>query len=253
MRHIVVAAWLMLAASAHARQDFDPTLDPQRYAGCVNAVSVDAAKVEAYATEWQALGGGLPARHCLALAQTAQGRHAAAAQTLARAAELAERLQSPMVVDFWGQAGNAALLAGDSTGAIRYFNSAIAEAEEGDATVLAGLLIDRARARVDAGALAEARADLDRAQKLDEADAQIWLLSAALARRMADLDRAQQDIARAASLASEDADVLLEQGQIAAAMGDVEAARQYWQQAERANPDSEAARLAREALVAGPR
>ena len=119
---------LLAAAPALAQETYDPSLDPKRYDGCVRAIPTDAQKAEEFAIQWQALGGGLPARHCQALAQLQQGRNAAAAVTLSKAAQAAEAQKSPMAADFWGQAGNAALLAGDAKGAVTYFSSGIVAA-----------------------------------------------------------------------------------------------------------------------------
>lgn len=258
MRHIL--SLLLLAAApvsvaaqqAEAPATYDPSLDPKRYDGCIRAIEADAKKVEQFAIEWQALGGGLPARHCLALAQLRQGNNAAAASTLVKAAQAAEAQKSPMAADFWGQAGNAAMLAGDMKGAVGHFSSGIVAAGEFAPLRTAELLVDRARAQTELGGLKAARADLDQALKLTDKEPTAWLLSAALARRENDLARAQADIARAAALSPADADVLFEQGNIAAAAGDLPAARSHWQQAEKLAPGSPAATLAKQALEANP-
>ncbi|MCG2840188.1 hypothetical protein L6Q21_04230 [Sandaracinobacter sp. RS1-74] len=242
---------LLAAAPALAQETYDPSLDPKRYDGCIRAIEADAKKVEEFATEWQALGGGLPARHCLALAQLRQGNNAAAAQTLVKAAEAAEAQKSPMAADFWGQAGNAALLAGDAKGAVSHFGSGLIAAGEFAPQRSAELLVDRARAHTELADLKSARADLDQALKRNGKDATAWLLSAALARRAQDLPRAQADIARAAELAPTDADILFEQGNIAGTSGDTAAARAHWQQAAKAE-GTQAATLAKQALAANP-
>ena len=266
MRHILSLLLLAAAVPAVAQQVeapaapaapatpaiYDASLDPRRYDGCIRAIDTDARKVEQFALEWQALGGGLPARHCLALAQLRQGNNAAAAQTLVKAAQAAETGKSPMAADFWGQAGNAAMLAGDMRGALSHFSAGIAAAGEFAPLRTANLLVDRARAYSEAGNLKSARADLDQALKLTDKEPTAWLLSAALARREADLPRAGADIARAAAIAPNNADILFEQGNIAAASGNGTAARAFWQQAEKAGPGTDAAALAAKALAANP-
>ncbi len=231
---------------------YDASLDPKRYDGCLRAIDADPLKVEQFAVEWQALGGGLPARHCLALAQLRQGKNAAAAQTLVKAAQLAETQKSPLAADFWGQAGNAAMLATDTKGAIAHFSSGIIAAGEFAPQRTASLLVDRARARTETNELTSARADLDQAMKLSGQDSTAWLLSAALARRQSDLARARTDITRAAELAPKDANILFEQGNIAGLSGDVAAARSFWEQAIKADPASDAATLAKQAIAANP-
>jgi tetratricopeptide (TPR) repeat protein len=240
---------LALAAPALAQDEaYDPSLDRKRYDGCIRAIPTDAKSAEEFAVQWQAKGGGLPARHCQALAQLERGNNAAAAQTLAKAAQAAEAQKSPQAADFWGQAGNAALLAGDATGAVGHFNSAVVAAGEFAPIRTANLLIDRARAQVELANLAAARADLDRATGLAPNEPAGWLLSAALARRQQDLPRAKADIARAAALAPADPDILFEQGAVLAADGDLPGARAQWEQLAKTAPGTAAAALAARAL-----
>lgn len=246
-------ALLLLAGAAQAQEaELDPALDAKRYDGCVRAIPTDAKAAEEFALQWQSKGGGLPARHCLGLAQMELGNHAAAAQTFARAAQAAEAQKAPQSADFWGQAGNAALLAGDAKGAVGYFNSAIVAAGEFAPIRSANLLIDRARAHVELANLPAARADLDRATGLAPNEPTGWLLSATLARRQNDITRARADVARAAALAPADPDIQFEQGAILAASGDLSAARTQWDALIAAAPQSEAAALARKARAALP-
>lgn len=247
-----LALLLLIAAPALAEtaQPLDPALDRKRYDGCVRSIDAAAATAETYATEWAARGGGLPARHCLALAQLRQNKFAEAEATLVAAAGEAAAAKSPFAADFWGQAGNAALLAGRSEPAIGHFTAAIASAGEFAPKRLAAFHIDRARAEAELGLLAEARADLDRALELDRDDPHAWMLSAALARRAGDLGQAVRDIARASTLAPSDPDIMFEQGNIAAANGDSAAARRVWTMVTKAAPGTPAADLAAQALAA---
>lgn len=222
------------------------------YDGCTRAVPEDPKLAEDFARAWAAEnGGGVPARQCLGLALAQQGRHADAARAFAEAARMAERGKSPFVADLWGQAGNAALLAGDAGAALQHFTSAIAAAGSFAPRLLAGFHVDRARAAVEAGDPALARRDLDRAIALDPQDAVALLLSSALARRDGDLGRAQRDAAAASALAPSDPDVMLEQGDVAAAAGDMATARMVWERVVKAAPGSEAGRLAAARLKGG--
>jgi tetratricopeptide (TPR) repeat protein len=250
MRPLLLATLFLAAAPALAQDGLDPALDAKRYDGCVRAITTDAKAAEEFALQWQSLGGGLPARHCQALAQLELGNPAGAAQTLAKAAQAAEAQKSPQAADFWGQAGNAAMLAADAKGAILYFNSAIVAAGEFAPLRTANLLIDRARAQVELANLPAARADLDRATGLAPNEPSGWLLSAALARRQNDTARATADIARAAALAPTDPDVQFEQGAILAAGGDLTAARSQWERLVKSAPGTPAAALAAKALAA---
>jgi tetratricopeptide (TPR) repeat protein len=233
----------------------DPADRPSQatlYDGCTRAVPSDPKLAEDFARAWAAENaGGVPARQCLGMALAAQGRHADAARAFADAARMAERTKSPFVADLWGQAGNAALLAGDAAGAVQHFTSALAVAGEFAPRLAAGLHVDRARAAVESGDRALARRDLDRAIALDPKDATAFLLSATLARRDADLARAQRDVAAASALAPADPDVMLEQGDVAAAAGDLPSARLVWERVVKAAPESDAARLAAARLRGG--
>ena len=252
---IRTAALLLLLVSAPVlaqEESYDPSLDPKRYDGCVRAIPTDAQKAEEFAVQWQAKGGGLPARHCQALAQLQQGKNAAAALTLSKAAQAAEAEKSPMAADFWGQAGNAALLVGDARGAVTHFSSGIVAAGEFAPARTANLLIDRARAHTELKDLKSARTDLDKAIGLAPTEPTGWLLSAALARRQDDLARARTDIAKAAELAPADADVQFEQGAILAASGDIPGARRLWGQVVQQAPGTDAATLAARALNDAP-
>lgn len=252
MKPILLAALLLLAPAAFAQTTpgapYDPSLDRKRYDGCVRAIPTDAAKAEQFALEWQGMGGGLPARHCQALAQLHREQFAAATSTLVKAAQAAEAEKSPLAADFWGQAGNAAMLAGDSKGAIAYFTTAITQAGEFAPQRTANLLIDRARAETELNDLAAARADIDKALTLKRDDPFAWMLSAALARRENDMARASQEISRASTLAPSDPDIMFEQGNIAAANGDAETARKVWDMVIKAAPGTPAATMAAQAL-----
>ena len=251
MKPLLLAALLAAATMAQAQDaPLDPSLDRKRYDGCVRAIPADAVKAEQFAVEWQSRGGGLPSRHCQALAQLHREQFAAAANTLVKAAQAAEAEKSPLAADFWGQAGNAAMLAGDNQGAIGYFSTAITQAGEFAPQRSAALMVDRARAQTELGNLPAARADIDKALALNRSDPFAWMLSAALARREKDMARAVNEISRASTLAPSDPDIMFEQGNIAAAGGDMATARKVWDMTMRAAPGSPAAEMAAKALAA---
>ena len=245
-----LAVFAVFAASASLAQTPDSTLDKWRYEGCVNAIPTDAAKAEQFAVQWRAEGGGLPARHCQALAQLHQERFSEAAATLVQAATAAEAARSPFAADFWGQAGNAAFLAGDSKAAKTHFTTAIVQAGAYSPMRTAALHVDRARASTELGDMAGARTDLDKGLALTPDDPLALALSAALARREGNKARAAADIARASALAPADPDVMLEQANVAAAAGDLATARQVWAMVVRAAPQTAAAQIAERALAA---
>lgn len=247
-----VALMLALGSVVAGAQELTsgPELDRARYDGCVRAVPTQAAKSLEFARQWQEKGGGLPARHCAALALLRLERFSDAARMLEAAGAEAAVAKEPQAADFWDQAGNAWFLAGDRPKATAAFDRAIVLVGEFAPQRAAAMHVDRARVAADGGDLGAARADLDRAQALAPDYTVAHMLSAALARRQGDMGRALRDIARASALAPADADVMLEQGNIAAASGDLAAARKVWEMVVRAAPGSPAAEIAGRALQA---
>lgn len=223
--------------------------DRVRYQECVAFARSDPAKAVDLASKWRGLGGGLPARHCLALGLLAQERYGPAAQALEQAARAAEAERDPSAADLWGQAGNAAMLGGDWATARTYFGSGLTLAAA-NPPQRAGLLVDRARAAVEAGDLKAARADLDAAVAAQPNEAIGLTLRAALARRQGDLPQAGRDIAAAARLAPGNPDVMFEQANIAAANGDLAGARRGWEAVTKAAPGTPPAELAAKELAA---
>ena len=90
---------------------------------------------------------------------------------------------------------------------------------------------------------------LSEAREADGDDAQAWLLSATLSRRLSRLGEAQQQIERAALLSPRNPQVGLEAGVIAALSGREEAARKSFQSVLDVAPDSPQADQAREYLA----
>lgn len=247
----VALAATLIAVQAQAQGAAPSGADRRRYQACISLTRTAPDKAIETANTWQLERGGAPARHCLAMAYLAQGKPAAAAAALEQAARAAEGEKSPAAADLWGQAGNAALLAGDAAKAYSYFSTAIV-GTAADGAKRGELLIDRARASVELNKPVDARADLDRAIKLLPELPTPWLLRATLARRAGDLKLAASDIAQAAKLAPDDPDVRVEQGNIAALQGDLAAARAHWQTAAKAAPTSPAGQAAAKALADNP-
>ena len=221
-----------------------------RYRSCLATAGAEPAVAIPEATKWLGAGGGVPARHCLALAYLADRQFAPAALTLAQAAKASEDAHAPQAAALWGQAGNAALAGGDATRALDYFTTSLGKGAT--APESAAVMIDRARALVELKRDKEARADLDGSLRLDPGPSAGWLLRATLERRGGDLKAAEADILEAARRTSDDADVALEAGNIAASQGNIALARQAWTSATMAAPGSLAAIAASEALLANP-
>ncbi len=243
-----LAAPAMAAAAVAATPLGD---DGDRYRQCLDLAQSNPAQAVERASEWRANGGGIPARHCLALAYGGKGDFAAATAELVAAARAAEVDHDPHAADLWGQAGNAALLAKDSGAAITDFTSGIAVAGT-EPVRLAALLTDRARALVDGNRVTDARTDLTRATGLDPSSTTGWLLLATLARRLNDLPAAERAILEGARRDPGDPDIAFEAGNIAAAQGKPDLARAAWTAVAKGAPGSAAAEAATRSLAANP-
>ena len=218
----------------------------QRYDICLSQAKTAPEMAIDTANAWRIEGGGVAARHCLALAQMARGDYSAALKSFEAAAVAAEPANDGTAPELWAQAGNAALLAGQSDAAVTYLSTAIAEAA---GSAKADPLIDRARAYVELDRTAEATADLDRAAAIAPGNVTALLLQATLARRTGDPDKAEAVIVAAAKLSPDNADVQLEAGNIAAAQGKPELAKAAWTAAAAGAPDSSAGKAAAKALA----
>jgi Flp pilus assembly protein TadD len=219
---MLALAALFAAQAAAANAPPDPA---DRYRQCVAQAASAPDGAQQAARQWRAEGGGMPARHCLALALLNGGKPADAHAELRAAAAEAEAARNPLAAPLWGQAGNAALVAGRASDARSDLNTALRVGAGASAAERAGWLTDRARAAVAAGDLNEARADLDSAVALAPADAQALMFSAALAAREGDGPRARREITDARRLAPTDPAVAAEAKRIGVAALDSPPAR----------------------------
>lgn len=252
----LILAALLLVAAAPPKQAA-PGL--AQYRACITKVQTDPKAAVQEASVWRDQGGGAAAKQCLGLAfisldqpKNAAAAFTQAAQDMEQGRGLAGGLISSgpsALAGLYGQAGNAALIAGDPAQAYALLSRAIDFAKllpevRGD------LLVDRARAAVELRDYKSAVADLERAAKLLPTRSDVWLLSATAKRYLRDLTGAEADIAKAVSLRPTDPDVLLERGAILALKGDMASARKDWQTIIAAAPKSSAAKSARADLEA---
>jgi tetratricopeptide (TPR) repeat protein len=250
---LLLAAALQAASPAPAPAPVVATVkgsDPRqvRYDRCVALADSDPAAARAEAVRWGASGGAWFARQCAGLAYTQEGNFTAAATEFAAVAKAAEVAHDRRAANYWAQAGNARLAAGDVPGARTALDTAlVAGTLEGLA--LGEAQLDHARVLVAAGEPEAARRDLDLALTNAGDDPLAWLLSATLARREGDLIRAKKDIGEALKRAADDASVQLEAGNIAASARDEPGARAAWAEAARLAPNAPAGRNAAAALA----
>jgi tetratricopeptide (TPR) repeat protein len=143
-------------------------------------------------------------------------------------------------------AGNAALAGNDFAAALADLDAAASEAgQAGDNPLAGSILSDKARALVGLKRDAEAAAALQQARQDAPQDAEVWLLSATLSRRLGDLKSAQAQIETAGALAPKDPAVGLEAGVIAELAGNDAAARKSWNSVVALGPDTPEAQAAK--------
>jgi len=242
-----------LLALAQASAAAPPPVEQDRLRVCLDQARTDPATAIASASQWvdeaHGAGASLP-QQCLGFAYTSLLRWEAAEQAFlaARDARLdSERLARARL---GAMAGNAALAGQASARAIELFAAAQIDAEAAGEAELAGqIAADCARALVLADRTEEAQSVLSGAQVLAPQSADVWLLSATLARREGDIAKAGELIRSAAALAPEDPAAALELGLIAALAGDQATARQAWQTVLSLAPDSPQSQSARTYLA----
>jgi tetratricopeptide (TPR) repeat protein len=219
---------------------FAQTPAPSRRQLCIRL-----AEGEASAASWLAQAQGADrafAGECLGIALMRQAKWDAAERAFLAARDAAE--DKPLRARLGAMAGNAALAHGSAAAALFALDSAKADASA-DPALTGGIAVDRARALVMLKRNAEAATALAEARAATPGDADAWLLSATLSRRMNKLAEAQAQIEKAAALSPADPDVGLEAGLIAVLAGQEEAARRSWQSVLSTAPDSDAAATAK--------
>lgn len=225
----------------------------QQLKACLAQAQSDPAAAVARATEW--LGktrraGRAGPQQCLGQAYAGLQRWGDA-----HAAFLAAR-DSSLPSDYSARArlgamaGNAALANKDAATALTELDKATADATlAGDKALAGSIEADKARALVSLGRTAEAAKALAQARAEAPQDAQAWLLSATLSRRMNDLTAAKAQIATAVTLDPNDPAIGLEAGVIDELAGDEAAARQNWQKVVTMAPDAPEATSAKAYLA----
>lgn len=190
------------------------------YNDCVRRASAEPEAVAKLARQWILQDGGLPARHCLGLAELYGDMPGTAAETFAEAGRISESSGDPFTAALYAQAGNAALLADNAAGAEGYFDRALVAAARRDSGVeprdRADILIDRARSRTDLNKIDLARADLLEATQLAPKNPFGWLLLASAERRAGNLTGSESAIKEALRLAPDDPEIAREASLIAA-------------------------------------
>ena len=212
------------AATAAMAQAGKGAIDHDReYASCLKLVGTKPEEAFESALAWRDSGGGLPAKHCAALALVELKLYADAADRLEKLAEDMQKEGSKLTVEVLGQAGNAWLLANLPNRAEMVLTAALKiDSDNVD------ILIDRARALASAENWAGARTDLDLALTLEPERDDAYTFRAAARRHLGDRAGALEDIETALALNPESPEALLERGILRRFQGDAKGARADW-------------------------
>jgi tetratricopeptide (TPR) repeat protein len=250
----------LLALAAPLQAATPMTGDADRFSACVAVATREPARGIATAQAWRIEGGGILARHCLAIAQFQASDYTAALASFEAAAQSATqsatqsadqdpdaRSQARML---WTAMANAALLAGQPARVPAAVDAALALSPPPPEAAQLHLLA--AEALVDMKRDADAMAAITKALALDPAVPNGWLLQATLARRMNNLPLAETAILEAGNRDSESPEIRYEAGNIAAARGNLPLARAAWTAAASIDPESLAGKAAQAALDANP-
>ena len=194
-----------------------------QYRACLALVYRTAEDALESALSWHAMGGGVPAQHCAALAQIEMGQFTLAAQRLEAAAQGLSAGTRISPADILGQAANAWILASQWTEAKRVLDAALTLAPDD-----ANLLVDRARVAAADGDYTAALTDLDRALAINPEDDDAYAFKASALRRISRMEDALTAAASALALNPENPSARLERGLIRQALDDIAGARDDW-------------------------
>lgn len=227
--------------------------DALRYRACIAEVRERPEVALKAAALWRDNEGGVPAKHCTAIALLALDRVEEAAAWLDEAAEDVADGQGlhargavggrALVAELKAQAGNAWMLAADYERALAAFSDAIARLPAATVAV-AELLVDRARAAAGLGDYGRAISDLDRVIERMPERIDAYVLRATAHRYMQSLDAAELDLMRALAIDPDDAEALFERGIVRRLSGDDHGAREDWERVAKLHPGTETAELA---------
>jgi tetratricopeptide (TPR) repeat protein len=235
---LIFAATLPLAsAPADETKKHDPEA-AQLYQHCILLARNSPQEGWQEGMAWNSMGGGEPARHCVAVAMITMRQFEDGATRLE---ELADRSEEPARIraGMLAQAGQAWLLAKQPENAYRVQSKAL-ELVPG----APDLLVDRAQSQAEEKNYAGALKDLDQALAVAPDRGDALTFRAAAKRLLGDLAGAKADIARALVVAPQNAEAWLEDGMQKRLAADDDGARASWQKAMELAPQSETADMA---------
>lgn len=246
---VAILGLTLVQTGAVSAQSATPGRDGAAQAGIYDACLAQArvAPEEAYtaALDWHAAGGGLPARHCAAVALLGLGAHDEAATRLETLATEVPDSRPDLRLGLLAQAAQAWLISGRAQRAEALQTLAV-DARPDDPQLRA----DRAVSRLTLGRYWAAIDDLDIALTLTPEDPELLLYRASAYRYLEVPDLARDDVDRALALDAGHAAAWLERGILDRMTGDTQAARRAWIKVLELSPDGAVADAARARLEA---
>jgi tetratricopeptide (TPR) repeat protein len=239
---LAVPAVLSLSARIAAAR---PASDSAHYRDCLAVSGSNPNFALGDAEAWAKIGGGVPARHCAALALVSLKRYAEAGARLDKIAADKAVPDVSFRAELFDQAGNAWLLAGDGARAAQSFSAALT-LSAGDADLFA----DLARAQAMRKDWHEVDLDLNAALQLQPRRVDLLVLRASARRALKHYPEARNDIAMALKLKPNDPGALVESGLLRRQVGDIGGARRDFEAVLKVAPTGEAAREAKDNLDA---
>ncbi|WP_417516543.1 tetratricopeptide repeat protein [Minwuia sp.] len=207
----LTVACLLLARAAEA---------VDTYEACIARVEADPAAGLTEALQWRDLGGGLAARHCVALAYAANGDFRLAGVRMQEVAAGLETDNRDAAAQVWAQAGAVWLQGQEDALAAEAYGKAIALDPDDPRLHLDLAHVLAAQKRFDAAA-----SEVAAALKLDDLLADAYALQAMLLRRANRLDDADAALANALALDPAQPMARMEQALARARGGDIAGAR----------------------------
>ncbi len=231
----------VLAATAMAQDE--PSLSDMppadAYDQCIGLTDGDPERAFEAALAWRDLDGGLPARHCVALALVALESYEAAATRLEELADDMKGFPAASRAEVLAQAGRAWFLAKDAQRAYAAVTAGLQTAPDN-----VELLIDRGEILAVAQSYWDALDDFNRALELSPARIDALIFRAAAYRLVDAAELAVEDIDKALALAPDHPEALIERGMLRRLGGDADGAREDWLHVIRVAPGSRAAEIA---------
>lgn len=246
---------VMLATPALAQKKVE-TVDPfaptanhaRRYAECMQQARREPLKALPLAEKWKAEGGGLGARHCVAIAMFESGKYVPAATQLEQIEREMGAERPGLRAELLAQAGQAWIEANQAENAAKAQSRAL-DLKPQDAD----LWIDRGLSYAAMQAWPRAISDFDQALTIEPYKVEIYVLRAAAWRNAGNPAKALADTDRALTIAPDNPDILLERALALQAQGNQKAAvADFNKVLKLAKPGSDTAKRAEAALGGEP-